>query len=193
MVVILATLAARSFDMRICKGVFIGFLFLAFTIPAWAADVVKLGFFDKQAIVDRSDFGKRGEESFKIEMKKVREKLEAERQEIKELEEEIKKKEVIWSDDVKKAKLQEFFGKKRNLEQLVVQANRELERREQELLKPLKETLIKVVTQIGKEEGFTMIFERDDAGLFYAPNSLDLTDRIIRELNVIAAKEAGKQ
>jgi outer membrane protein len=180
--------------MRICKGAFIGFLFLAFTFPAWAAEVVKLGFFDKQAIVDRSEIGKRGGESFKIEMKKVREKLEAERQELKELEEEMKKKEVIWSEDLKKVKLQEFFTKKRNLEQQVIQANRELEQLEQELLKPLKEKLVEVVARIGKEEGFTMIFERDDAGLFYAPNSLDLTDQIIRELNVIAAKEgSGKQ
>jgi hypothetical protein len=36
-----------------------------------------------------------------------------------------------------------------------------------------------------------MIWEMQMAGLAYAPTSLELTDRIIRELNEISAKEAG--
>ncbi len=179
--------------MRICKAVLVGLLFLTFSTQLQAAEVIKLGFFDKQAIVDRSEMGKEGEQKFKTEMNKIREKLEAERQELKEMQEEINKKNLIWSEEVKKSKLQDLFTKKQRLEGFVIQSNRELERLEQELLRPLKENLLEIVTRIGKEEGYTLIFEREYAGIFYAPNSLNITDKIIQELNAISASEKTNQ
>jgi outer membrane protein len=179
--------------MRISKGVLVLLLVLGFSKPVWAAEVIKLGFFDRQVIVDRSEMGKEGEQKFKAEMQKIREGLEAKRQEVKDLQDEANKKKLIWSEEVKKTKLQELFAKKQMLDRLVVQANRELEQLEQQLLQPLKEKMLVIVDRIGKEEGYTMIFEREHAGLFYAPNSLNLTDRIIRELNEIYASEKAKQ
>lgn len=179
--------------MRICKAVLVGLFFLTFSTQVRAAEVIKLGFFDRQAIVDRSEMGKEGEQKFKTEMNKIREKLEAERQELKEMQEEINKKNLIWSEEVKKSKLQDLFTKKQRLEGLVIQSNRELERLEQELLRPLKENLLEIVARIGKEEGYTLIFEREHAGIFYAPNSLNITDKIIQELNAISASEKTNQ
>jgi outer membrane protein len=179
--------------MRISRGLLVLLLVLVFSKPVWAAEVVKLGFFDRQTIVDRSEMGKEGEQKFKAEMQKIRESLEAKRQEVKDLQDEANKKQLIWSEEVKKAKLQELFAKKQMLDRLVGQANRELEQLEQQLLQPLKEKMLVIVDRIGKEEGYTMIFEREHAGLFYAPNSLNLTDRIIRELNENYASEKAKQ
>jgi len=90
--------------MRIYKAFLAGILFLTCTTSGWAAEVVKLGYFDKQAIVDRSEMGKQGLVTIKAEMKPIYEQLEATRQEIKELKEEFKIKEPIWSDEVKKTK-----------------------------------------------------------------------------------------
>lgn len=175
--------------MRICKAFLAVFLFLTFTTHAWAAEVVKLGFFDKQAIVDRSEMGKEGLATIKAEMKPVYEKLEAARQEIKELKEEFKKKELIWSDEVKKTKYFEIVSMEKKLEQDVEQANRALTKRERELLEPLQAKVLEIVAEIGKEEGYTMIFEVPGAGIWYAPDSLNLTDKIIQKLNATSANE----
>ena len=179
--------------MRIFKVVLAVFLFLIFANQIWAAEVVKLGFFDKQAIVDRSDMGKEGLATIKAEMKPVYEKLEATRQEIKELKEEFKKKEPIWSDEVKKAKYLEILSKEKSLEQDVEQANRALSRRERELLTPLQAKVLEIVAKIGKEGGYSMIFEIPGAGIWYAPDSLNLTDKIIQELNAASAGEKSDE
>ena len=179
--------------MRICKTFLAVFLFLTFTTQVWAAEVVKLGFFDKQAIVDRSEMGKEGLATIKAEMKPVYEKLEASRQEIKELKEEFKKKEPIWSDEVKKAKYLEIVSMEKRLEQDVEQANRSLSKRERELLTPLQRKVLEIVAKIGKEEGYTMIFEIPGAGIWYAPDSLNLTDQIIQELNAATASEKTEE
>jgi len=175
--------------MRICKAFLAVFLFLICANQVWAAEVVKLGFFDKQAIVDRSEMGKEGLATIKAEMKPVYEKLEATRQEIKELKEEFKKKEPIWSDEMKKTKYLEILSKEKRLEQDVEQANRSLSRRERELLTPLQAKVLEIVAKIGKEEGYSMIFEIPGAGIWYAPDSLNLTDKIIQELNAASAGE----
>jgi outer membrane protein len=180
-------------DMKISKAVLVLLLTTVLTTPVLAAEVIKLGFFDRQTIVDRTEMGKEGEKKFKAEMQKIRESLEGKRQEVEALQDEANKKKLIWSEEVAKAKLQELFAKKQELDRDVVQANRELDRLQQELLQPLKEKMIAVVDRIGKEEGYTMIFEGQVAGIVYAPSSLNLTDRIIREINENYASEKAKQ
>ena len=180
-------LGVRRIDMRMCKAFLAVFLFLIFTTQVWAAEVVKLGFFDKQAVVDRSEMGKEGLATIKAEMKPIYEKLEATRQEIKELKEEFKKKEPMWSDEAKKSKYLEIVSMEKRLEQDVEQANRSLSKRERELLTPLQSKVLEIVAKIGKEGGYTMIFEVPGAGIWYAPDSLNLTDKIIQELNTASA------
>ena len=179
--------------MRNLTGVIAGLLFLAVSTQVWAAEVIRLGFFDKQAIVDRSEMGKEGLTKLKAKMVPIREKLDAARQEIEELEAEFKKKELVWSDDVKKTKLQEISAKRGMLRQGVDQANRLLTEQERELLIPLQQKVVEIVTRIGKEEGYAMIFELGNGGIWYAPNSLNLTERIVQELDEFHAREKGTQ
>ena len=179
--------------MRILTGVIAGLLFLAASTQGLTAEVIKLGYFDKQVIVDRSDMGKEGLEKLKEKMVPIREKLDAARQEVEELEAEFKKKELVWSEEVKKTKAQEIRGKKVMLRQGVEQANRLLTEQERELLMPLQRKVLEIVGRIGKEEGYAMIFELGNGGIWYAPNSLNLTERIVQELNESHAREKGTQ
>jgi hypothetical protein len=49
--------------------------------------------------------------------------------------------------------------------------------------------VLEIVAKIGKEGGYTMIFEIPGAGIWYAPDSLNLTDKIIQELNTASASK----
>lgn len=179
--------------MRILTGVIAGLLCLAVSTQGWTAEVIKLGFFDKQALVDRSEMGKEGLEKLKAQMLPIREKLDAAQQEIEELEAEFKKKELVWSDDVKKTKFQEIRAKRAMLRQGVDQANRLLTEKERELLMPLQKKVVEIVARIGKEDGYAMIFELGNGGIWYAPNSLNLTERIVQELDEFHAREKAGQ
>lgn len=178
--------------MKMFAGLLIGVLSLALTSgSALAADVVKLGFFDMQTIIERSEMGKEGAEKFRLEKEKMREKLAAKLQEIKEMDEEFKKKEHLLSQDVKRKKAQEILSAKMEYDRLTYEANQKLGDLEQELLAPIKNKVLEIVTRIGKEEGYTLILEMRRAGLAYAPSSLELSDRIIRELNEMQVEESA--
>jgi outer membrane protein len=180
--------------MRVLKGAFIGLLLLLICTPVFAAEVVKLGFFDMQIIIDRSELGKDGAQKFEAEKEQVRQELATMLRQLQELDDEFTKKEHIWSQDVKKTKAQEFLVKQREYKRFEMEANRKLRQQELQLIRPIKDKVFEIINRIGKEEGYTMIWEMRETGLTYAPPSLELTDRVIRELNEIAAKEAsGKQ
>ena len=179
--------------MRILTGVIAGLLLLAVSTQVWAAEVIRFGFFDKQAIVDRSEMGREGLEKLRAKMVPIREKLDAARQEVAALEAEFKQKELVWSNDVKQAKIQEIRAKKVMLRQGVDQANRLLAGQERELLMPLQKNVVEIVARIGKAEGYAMIFELGDGGIWYAPDSLNLTERIVQELNEFYAGEKATQ
>jgi outer membrane protein len=40
-----------------------------------------------------------------------------------------------------------------------------------------------IIAEIAQREGITMVFEKTDSGLVYAPASLDLTNELVREYN----------
>jgi Skp family chaperone for outer membrane proteins len=58
---------------------------------------------------------------------------------------------------------------------------------------PLQQKVVEIVARIGKEEGYAMIFELGNGGIWYAPDSLNLTERIVQELNEFYAGEKAKQ
>jgi outer membrane protein len=69
-------------------------------------------------------------------------------------------------------------------------ANRELGKVRDELLGRIDARVMPVINQIGKEQGYTLIFRKFESGLIYADESVDITQLVIQRLDAAAA--AGK-
>jgi Skp family chaperone for outer membrane proteins len=53
----------------------------------------------------------------------------------------------------------------------------------------IKKDVLDIVRRIGKKEGFKLIIERNETGAMYYPESLDITDEVIKEYNKTAVKK----
>ena len=51
------------------------------------------------------------------------------------------------------------------------------------LVGPLSKEIFELIQQMGKEDGYTMIFLRASAGVLYTRESIDLTDEVIKRFN----------
>jgi outer membrane protein len=189
--IVVRNLNGRSTVMTLYRNLLLLLVFVLTSSPALAADV-KIGFFDMQKVVERSEIGKSGAEKLRQEQGKLREQQEAKVKEIQGLEGEFKKKENVWSQDVKKKKAQDIMSKRMELDRAAREANRQLLQLQEELLRPLQNKVFDIVMRLGKEGSYTMILEMRQAGLVYALPSLELTDQIIRELNQSETKEQKK-
>jgi len=55
------------------------------------------------------------------------------------------------------------------------------------LMNQFKTNIDEIVKGMGKKEGYLLIINK--FGVIYAPNSIDITDKVIGKLNAMAAKK----
>jgi Skp family chaperone for outer membrane proteins len=68
-------------------------------------------------------------------------------------------------------------------------ANRDLNKKKDDVLGSVDQRVMPVITQLGKEMGFTLIFRKFESGLIYADDAIDITPLVIQRLD---AANAGK-
>ena len=62
-------------------------------------------------------------------------------------------------------------------------AQRILEEAQKKELETLEKRVLPVIQQVGKEKGFTVIFNKFQAGLVYADDSVDVTEEVLKRFN----------
>lgn len=159
---------------------------LGFTNPAFTAENFKIGSIDSDRIQKES---KKLNEALKSveEFAKNKEKqlgLENDENELKKIKEEYDKQEFVLSPEARKEKQEQFYKKRDEYQKKRAAFLDEMRKKEAEVSKTLGQKLENIVKAIGKKEGFDLIV--DKRGITYSRDdfySLDLTDRIIKEID----------
>lgn len=157
--------------------------------PAAARAELKLGFVDLQRALNEVDEGKSAKSQLEKEFKEKQKQLDSKQDELKKLKADYDKQAVVMSDQAKRDKQAELERKAQETQQLFVQLQAELSRREQEITGGIFEKMRVIVRDIAEAEGITMVFERSN--VLYAPTALDLTNELIRKYNGRHAGAAG--
>ena len=66
-------------------------------------------------------------------------------------------------------------------------ANRELGKKRDDTLGAVDQKVMPVINQLGKEQGYTLIFRKFESGLIYADEAVDITAQVIQRLDGGAA------
>ncbi len=155
---------------------------LVWTAPLCAADV-KIGYFDLQAVLDKSLWGQEVKREFNAKKAKLEAEVQEKAKEFQESKQSYEKQEKMMDEKSKKQKAQELRQKQIEGEKLLMESNAELNKLSQQLSKPIIDKIMDIVQTIGKSEKYDYIFEVQKAGLVYANEKTDLTQTIIKELD----------
>ena len=153
----------------------------ALALPAAAQTAVAV--IDVQRVVTDSDPGKEALQRLRVlqdekiaEGRNLQTDLEA-------LREQFNKQRLTLSEQ----KLAEMSGQIEDktiaLQRFEDDAKRSLEEARRTTLGNLEERIMPIINQIGKERGFTLIFNKFQSGLVYADDAVDITDDVIRRFN----------
>ncbi|HXX47535.1 MAG TPA: OmpH family outer membrane protein [Myxococcota bacterium] len=154
---------------------------LAPALPA-AADF-KLALVDRQRALIASDKGKEAEKTLTDLQDKKKKELEPRSDKCKKIQEDAESQKFVMSDEAMQEKQIEFQRCQRDLERDFQAAKDELVVQQQKLLAPIAKKLEDIVNAIGKEKSFDLILDRSTPGVLYAPDTLDVTDLVIKRLN----------
>jgi outer membrane protein len=109
---------------------------------------------------------------------------------LRDLQTELTSQSMVLSDAAKRDKEETYRRQVRDLRKFIDDSNRfieeserELREREAELTSRLLRDLLEIVRAVGREESFTIIFERNDRVLLYVADAIDLTEKIIKRFD----------
>jgi outer membrane protein len=169
------------------KKVVCGVIFLGLLIAsplAYAVDA-KIGYFGLQRVLSESQRGKKERETLAKRAGELKKDIDKKTEELNVLKDELQKKGSMLNEQVRKNKEKDYQQKVTALDRLVKDSNNELEQKRQEILNKFLVSLNKVVTKLGDDEKYTLLF--DVGQIAYAPKELDITDKVIKAFD--AAKE----
>jgi outer membrane protein len=141
---------------------------------------VRIAFIDVQRVLARSAAGVAARDQLEREKAAMQREMDAKRVELEKLRDELEKKGPLMAADARRDKQEQFERKRRDAARLMDDYQKELEKKEQQLLQRVLQDLSGVIDRVGKERGCYLIVEKRGASVLYASNEADLTDEIIR-------------
>lgn len=143
----------------------------------------KIAFINMKDILLLSDQGKEAAEEFKAVFQKKRERIQDREAELKKMKDELEKQRPVLTDTAMREKEMEYQKQFRDYKRLVEDSNAEIQRMDQELSRKMIPEVLKVVNEIGKKDGYTMILDIAAAGIAYHSKAREITKQVIVEFN----------
>ncbi|MGD9211621.1 MAG: OmpH family outer membrane protein [Desulfobacteraceae bacterium] len=168
--------------MRIYKLCFISVIIFLVSSPfVYSADVAKIGIIDFQRIIEESNPGSKANDKINAEGKKMEAELTKKASEIEEMKKQLEREALVMSSEKREQNERDFRIRVNDFKGLQKKYEQDLQRLQKKIVNQLKEDVLKIAEEIGKKEGFQLILEK--TRVLYVPESLDITERIIKEYN----------
>lgn len=147
--------------------------------PAWAQNV-KIGVLNMKRLQQNSVKFQKIREELKAKYNSLQKKLDAEREQISKIEEDLQKQSMMLSLDAKEGKEMELGKKTRHYKYMYEEITQEMKNSEYEATKKVGKEIEKIVEKIAQAEGYTIILEEGTMGMIYYDNAIDITDRVTK-------------
>ena len=166
-------------------------LFAALLVTALAPTVfaqVRVAVVDMQQALNETEDGRQAKAQLKRLFKRRQQSLDKRQNDLKKMKEDIEKQRDVLSRQELQGRLEEYQKAFVELQTTYVEYQRELAQKEAQLTKGILERMQNILRRIGRDDGYTLVVERNEGGVVWAPNNLDLTDELVRRYN---AGESG--
>lgn len=164
---------------------FVSFLILIFGLiaasPAMAE--IKVAFVDMQRALLEVDEGKAAKSQLEKLKADKQKQLDGEQEALKKLKADFDTQKAMMKDDVRRKREEELAEKLGRLQMLYATLQKDLAGKEAELTKDIFKRMARILEKMGKEQKWTMIFEKTESSVLWAEQSLDLTNELIRRYN----------
>ncbi len=153
-------------------------------VPAGAqSSDLKIAIIDVQQIITESQTGKTALAELEAFSKGEQSKLQAQDEEIKQLRGRITEGGLSLSQETLAEMQQQLEDKTTALRRASEDANRKVEKRQQDTLRGIEAKVMPVIQKVGRDEGYSLILRKFESGLIFATDDIDITARIIELLD----------
>jgi outer membrane protein len=146
-----------------------------------AQERIKIGFIDLQRAITESAAGKRAKARFEAQVKKAEAELLKEKQELERMKSDLDKKGPLLKEEERRNLEVDLQRRYVAYQRTMGDHQQELRQKEGEMTGDILKELQQIVTDIGKADKFTLIFERSQ--ILYNDQAIDITNKVIEAYN----------
>ena len=148
-----------------------------------AADNLKLGYVDVAKVLSSSKAGKGAKEQLEKQVKERQARVDAQKSALERMKGDYEKNALDLTERQKQAKQKEFQEKNDGYQKAVAEARKEVGERDAEYTRKVVEQMRGVIASVGRAEDFVLVVEKTATSVLYSRDGLDLTDRVIRQMD----------
>ena len=156
---------------------------LALVAPAAALADIKLAYVDLQRALLEVNEGRDAKKRLQVVLDTKQKDLDKEQEALRREKEVLDKQASMMSEETRIQKQTDLQKKLFDLAQRWEKGKSEMAAKERSELQVIFQKMDPIIATIAQREGFTMVFEKTDSGLVFAPASLDLTNELVRLYN----------
>ncbi|MFY0698835.1 MAG: OmpH family outer membrane protein [Balneola sp.] len=172
---------------KLLKNICSVFIFVLITIAATAQDQ-KIGYYESDFVLSKIPEYVGIEQRLKIQSDGWKNEIQSLRLEIDNLEKDFTAKEILYTEEIKKEKIQEINSKKKQLDSFIEQKfgpNGEYFKKQKELLEPIQRQVFAAVRSVAQRNGFDFVFDRSgDIYMVYARGEWNINEQVLLELGI---------
>jgi outer membrane protein len=144
---------------------------------------IKIGVVDIEQAISSTEEGKAAREEFARKQREAESKVQPMLDRYRALEEELKAKKFVLSDDALNQKQLDLAEMRNEIQSKMREIEGQLQVDQKRLEIPLVQKLEAIIEEFGKSQGFTLIIRRGAPGVLYTREALDVTGLVIERYN----------
>jgi Skp family chaperone for outer membrane proteins len=146
-------------------------------------DKLTIGLVDLDQAITSTNEGRAAREEFDRKKRLAEQKLIPLIEQYREQLDALEAKKFVLSDDARVQKQLDLAELQNQIENGRKEMEGQLRVDRERLIAPLQTKLLKIVEEVGQEEGFALILHRNAPGVMYSKESLDITELVIARFN----------
>lgn len=147
------------------------------------AQTQKIGYIDLQAVVRDSKAGKAAKVSFEKEFKTKRDIIEQKTRALENMKQDFIKNSSVMNETTRGQKAEQIDRNEKDLNRTREDFREALQKKDLELTQKILKDIEGIISKIGSDQGYTIIFERTEAGIIYGNPSADITGKVVQAYN----------
>ena len=160
-------------------------LWLAMVSPGLSAETFKVAVMDQQVVIEQSKAGKRALEELKAYSATRQKIINADDQELKELQQTIQDGKL--DDSAKQEKQGQFQAKLDAYQRRLADFNREIQQKQREMVADYSKKVQAAAQAVGEKNGYVAVIDKGNEAaikiVLYHQPALDLTDQVVKEFD----------
>jgi len=163
-------------------------VFLPFQVKGQTPSL-KIAYVDLQKVMVESEKGKEARKNLSDEFEKRKKEISQRQEELQKMKDALEKQTATITPEARADKEKQYQVKLKDYQRVGDDYSAELRQKDQELTQRILKELEEVVKGMGESEKYTLIVEKNHAGILYATPAIDITDKVISLYNQSAKKK----